>query len=181
MVVVAIMGTLASIAIPAFNEYRKTAKKSSYRVDLSSLHKSWLAFGVELDSFCDRESGDLPADRVASIKNVGMESLNGSKLYGGANPPNPSKHNFIGFGAEACPATTGLADVQIISASPVTTADTDCNLDIGNYEMGVFGHVSGRDYFGVFINHNGVLSAEVNPTLTAGQVSGAYTADLNCT
>ena len=84
MVVVAIMGTLASIAIPAFNEYRRSAKKASYRADLSSLHKGWFAFGVEIDSFCDRESH---SSRVASIRNVGMESL----LYGGTNPPNPSK------------------------------------------------------------------------------------------
>ena len=54
MVVVAIMGTSSfSIAIPAFNEYRKSAKKAAYRTDLSSLHKGWLAFGVEIDSFCD--------------------------------------------------------------------------------------------------------------------------------
>ena len=34
MVVVAIMGTLAAIAIPAYNEYRKSAKKTAYRTDL---------------------------------------------------------------------------------------------------------------------------------------------------
>ena len=56
MVVVAIMGTLAAIAIPAYNEYRKTAKKGAYKADLTSLHKGWLAFGVELDNFCQRET-----------------------------------------------------------------------------------------------------------------------------
>ena len=44
MVVVAIMGTLAAIAIPAYNEYRKSAKKAAYKADLSSLHKGWLSF-----------------------------------------------------------------------------------------------------------------------------------------
>lgn len=78
MVVVAIMGTLASIAIPAFNEYRKSAKKASYRADLTSLHKSWLAFGVELDSFCERDT----TPQFASIRSVGMGSLETSKLYG---------------------------------------------------------------------------------------------------
>ena len=78
MVVVAIMGTLAAIAIPAYNEYRKSAKKTAYRTDLLALHKGWLAFGVELDSFCERETN--PED--ATVGNVGMQSLLSSKLYG---------------------------------------------------------------------------------------------------
>ena len=171
MVVVAIMGTLASIAIPAFNEYRKSAKKSSYRVDLSSLHKSWLAFGVELDSFCDRESGAQAADRVASIVNVGMESLNGSKLYGA----NPKKENFIGFGGIDCttvPVIT-VASAQVKALS--TTHDSDCKLDVDVYQMGVYGHLSGKDYFGISINNRGVLSAEFEDDTTPA------TADSNCT
>ena len=79
MVVVAIMGTLAAIAIPAYNEYRKSAKKTAYRSDLLGLHKGWLAFGVELDSFCERET----QPQVASIESVGMSSLRNSSLYGG--------------------------------------------------------------------------------------------------
>ncbi len=81
MVVVAIMGTLAAIAIPAYNEYRKSAKKTAYKSDMLSLHKGWMAFGVELDSYCERET--LP--RQASISNVGMQSLLSSKLYGESN------------------------------------------------------------------------------------------------
>ena len=75
------MGTLASIAIPAYNEYRKSAKKNAYRADLSSLHKGWLAFGVEIDSFCERDTA--PSD--ASFGNIGMQSLVTSKLYGNTN------------------------------------------------------------------------------------------------
>ena len=78
MVVVAIMGVLASIAIPAFNSYRKAAKKNSYKADLTSLHKGWQAFGVELDSYCERST----APTNASISNVGMEALLSSKFYG---------------------------------------------------------------------------------------------------
>ena len=84
MVVVAIMGTLAAIAIPAYNEYRKTAKKGAYKADLTSLHKGWLAFGVELDNFCQRES----SPEAASISSVGMESLINSKLYGSTTQAN---------------------------------------------------------------------------------------------
>ncbi len=43
-----------------------------------SLHKGILAFGVELDSYCERETS--PSDY--SLANVGMGSLLTSKLYG---------------------------------------------------------------------------------------------------
>ncbi len=45
---------------------------------MASLHKGWLAFGVELDSFCERET----TPHSVSIGSVGMASLNSSKLYG---------------------------------------------------------------------------------------------------
>ena len=178
MVVVAIMGTLASIAIPAFNEYRKTAKRASYRADLTSLHKSWLAFGVELDSFCERESGSSPTERVASIVNVGMASLSGSKYYG----PNANKNNFIGFGGSGGCATWNAAiHIQSVNTPPLSTAlvvnnaaaqiDTDCTLDIDEYEMGVFGHVSGADYYGLVIEETGVVTdatTHASPVEVAG-------------
>ncbi len=62
----------------AYNEYRKSAKKTAYRSDLLGLHKGWLAFGVELDSFCERETNPTNS----SLSNVGMGSLLSSKLYG---------------------------------------------------------------------------------------------------
>ena len=203
MVVVAIMGTLAAIAIPAYNEYRKSAKKTAYRSDLLSLHKGWLAFGVELDSFCERET--VPA--VASINNVGMQSLFSSKLYGlngnlfqcvraapatpcatatlvtetaeggfslttptcttgcqasTLNGTGPGKHNFIGFGGETCAGSLVLAQAQIrgFEGNSQTTEDAACIVDETSYEMGVYGHLSGTEYFGVSVNHNGVISAE---------------------
>ena len=186
MVVVAIMGTLASIAIPAFNEYRKSAKKASYRADLTSLHKSWLAFGVELDSFCERESGAQAADRVASIVNVGMESLSGSKYYG----DNPGKNNFIGFGAFAttnpCPggAWTASTHIQSDNTSSSTALvinnaaaqiDAGCTLSIVDYRMGVFGHVGGVEYFGLNIRETGVVedatARGTNPVALAGHAA----------
>ena len=188
MVVVAIMGTLASIAIPAFNEYRKSAKKAAYRADLTSLHKSWLAFGVELDSFCTR---DTDPD-TASIVNVGMESLSGSKYYG----DNPDKNNFIGFGAFAttnpCPggawtASTHIQDSNTSSSTALvinnvnTQIDANCTLSIVDYRMGVFGHVGGVDYFGLNIRQTGVVedatarSSGNNPVAGAGDVANVCT------
>ena len=185
MVVVAIMGTLAAIAIPAYNEYRKTAKKGAYKADLTSLHKGWLAFGVELDNFCQRET----SPSGASIQNVGMVSLLTSKLYGGgsAQPArcsisghstsaactgatpvagvwlpaitttsSPAKSNFIGFGDDDCTNSVTAIVVQDSSITP----DDDCELDEGSYTMGVFGHISGASYHGAKLDDNGVFTEQ---------------------
>ena len=210
MVVVAIMGTLAAIAIPAYNNYRKSAKKSAYKADLTSLHKGWLAFGVELDSFCSRETRPFHS----TITDVGMESLLSSELYGKleayqagtcdtltdlctnsrrvgvdcsgngdadchapAITSAPGKHNFIGFGDDNC-TPANLTSRQILGkqGSTNTTHDANCELNTASYKMGVYGHISGKEFFGVAINNNGVASGEASVTGT-----GVNTADTNCT
>ena len=195
MVVVAIMGTLASIAIPAYNAYRKSAKKTAYRTDLLSLHKGWLAFGVELDSFCERETSPTNPN----FSNVGMASLLSSKLYGvtqslsnascatgtltpsscdpapGAttNPcsgctgggafsaavparQGPGKANFIGFGAATSACGITVANNQEKMEDTVT-ADTDCELDVTTYKMGVYGHLSGATWIPIQVQQTGVV------------------------
>ena len=183
MVVVAIMGTLAAIAIPAYNEYRKSAKKSAYKADLTSLHKGWLAFGVEIDSFCERNT----RPKGSSITNVGMQSLISSKLYG----TTPNKQNFIGFSASAADClvdhdsddSTALMVVAsagdpmglgINVADAAATKDDQCAVDVDTYKMGVFGHISGIKYIGYQIQESGVVTerSEVDED-SSGQVSSA--------
>ena len=212
MVVVAIMGTLAAIAIPAYNEYRKSAKKTAYKSDLAGLHKGWLAFGVELDNFCDRESDP----QISSISGVGMSSLITSKLYGnnasavsancnGASGSNcvactldavnntctgfvmvltpgcnstcsanynasipagngPGKHNFIGFGTDRCSIpnlqSRSIRGNEGANGANPTVADGNCTLDEVTYKMGVYGQITGADYFGISIDSSSVLGAE---------------------
>ena len=187
MVVVAIMGTLAAIAIPAYNEYRKSAKKTAYKSDLLSLHKGWLAFGVELDSFCERET----SPDKASIQNVGMSSLLSSNLYGSVgmcsdtsmttqatcigqwdddNDPltpninrvwSPSntlnKQNFIGFGAVSC-TTNPVIPLGNVRRHDGNSNDAQCTLDVTEYRAGVFGHISGKDYVAYDVRQTGVIN-----------------------
>ena len=185
MVVVAIMGTLAAIAIPAYNEYRKSAKKAAYRADLTSLHKGWLAFGVEIDSFCDRKT----SPQNASIVNVGMASLLSSKLYNGTS----NKWSFIGFAAQDHPGTgeacTTTPTAQATVSTPLVAADraiagigsngggvavedADCVLGITEYKMGVFGHISGEDFIGYEVNQNGIVNERAP---TTGDMTGLGT------
>jgi len=87
----------------------------------------------------------------------------------------PGKHNFIGFGDDNC-TLANLASRQILGeegATP-TTQDANCNIDVDSYEMGVWGHIAGKEYFGVSVNNNGVVSTEeINTT--------PDTAKTNCT
>ena len=157
------------MSVTAYNEYRKSAKKTSYRSDLLSLHKGWLAFGVEQDSFCERDT----SPENASVENVGMASLLSSKLYGSR----PGKRNFIGFSAtlptntnEQCGTvnsinlyTTTVSDEKIRENDIITGAG--CVLGITEYKMGVFGHLSGEDYIPTEVDNNGVV--DENTTISA--------------
>jgi len=96
-----------------------------------------------------------------------MASLENSKFYGN----NPNKNNFIGFGAVTCGAVTSPVDnehrVRSAGPSPIpsTTVDVHCDLTIGTYEMGVYGHFGGQNYYGASITHEGLLGNE-DDTLT---------------
>ena len=184
----------------AYNEYRKSAKKTAYRSDLLGLHKGWLAFGVELDSFCERSTSPINA----SISNVGMGSLASSKLYGNATgfclsgsgcanqatctdgttdcdtnitgvqnggwvgTQNPGKENFIGFPGGVVTANCATSVVNPVGLDINDTAtDQHCQLDIAEYKMGVYGHLSGDNFIGTQVDQNGVVSERSEGGYTA--------------
>jgi prepilin-type N-terminal cleavage/methylation domain-containing protein len=51
MIVVAIIGALASVAVPSFINYQLTAKRAEAHVNLASLVKAQKAYSAEFDSF----------------------------------------------------------------------------------------------------------------------------------
>ena len=53
------------------------------------------------------------------------------------------------------------------------TEDADCDLNVSTYEMGVYGHISGDDFYGVSLTHEGVISNE-------HEDATANLADSNC-
>ena len=82
----------------------------------------------------------------------------------------PGKPNYIGFGADNCP-TVSLADRQVTGGS--VTEDADCDINVSTYEMGVYGHISGENFYGVSLTHEGVVSSEHDDATAAA-------ADSNC-
>ena len=93
MVVVAIIAIITAIAVPTYTSFREGAQKTVYKADLISLHKSWITFSTEKDSFLRR----LTAPTQASIETVGMRYLFYSDNYG--NKVDVDNKNFIGFAA----------------------------------------------------------------------------------
>ena len=69
----------------------------------------------------------------------------------------PGKPNHIGFGDDNCP-TANLANRQVKDGTVVE--DTSCDVNVSTYEMGVYGHISGDDFYGVSLTHEGVISNE---------------------
>ena len=189
MVVVAIMGVLASIAIPSYNKYRESARKVAMKADLLSLHKGWLAFGAESDNFCESTSGE----ERANFEDVGMLSLLKNQQYGttGRNP------NFIGFGkaSTSCEAgditatgtekdesyikegnetgweyAIGLGSNQ---AGAAASKNEDCELDETTYKMGIFAYLRGKSWIGIAVNENGVVVGGTNKWTTSARPADA--------
>jgi len=203
MVVVAIIGALTSIAIPSYDAYRKSAKKTAFKTDLTSLHKAWIIFSMELENFCKRKTGPF---FESSIGAVGMESLFTSGIYGDRVD---EVSNFIGFSGftPACglkaatvassvltyastPRTvftytatdsdsdtedTNKANAISISASvPSSSPPTQCRLDKGEYRMGVYVHIGKEEYFGFSFFDSGV-SKEYDGSTDVDMATGVCT------
>ena len=179
MVVVAIIGALTGIAIPSYDAYRKSAKKTAFKTDLTSLHKAWLIFSMELENFCHRKTGPF---FESSIGAVGMESLFTSGIYGDRVD---EVSNFIGFsgftpacGLRNVDSATGnnvtygtgvrtaelhhnsptANDLQKASAISISASPPppQCQLDKGEYRMGVYVHIGKEEYFGFSFFDSGV-------------------------
>ena len=193
MVVVTIAGILTGIAIPTFNEYRKSSQTTVYKTDLTSLHKGWLAFGTERSNFCRRRT----KPREASIAYVGMESLFESKFYGNR----VGTHNFIGFGSHDSDNLDCLSRANDVNGVIVYTREQkrqlnpiysrpeipnlwrkaitiglawslfaeECELSKDKYVMGVFGRLKKGEFTGLSITHNSLVKETKKET--AGDIS----------
>jgi type IV pilus assembly protein PilA len=77
MIVIAIIGILAAIAIPQFTQYRKRAYDASAKADLKSAYTAAQAW------FNDNPSGSLPAATITSATTTGELPSNGFKASTG--------------------------------------------------------------------------------------------------
>jgi prepilin-type N-terminal cleavage/methylation domain-containing protein len=84
MIVVAIIGILAAVAIPAFMEYMRKGKKSEADIALNRIGKSGKAYFVERSAYPTVAAGPLPdADSCNDANKMFAVPVNPSALWTG--------------------------------------------------------------------------------------------------
>ena len=70
MIVVAIIGVLASVAIPSFINYQLTSKRAEAYANLASLAKTQKSYFAEFNAFVASAVATLPATTCTELENV---------------------------------------------------------------------------------------------------------------
>lgn len=105
MIVVAIIGILAAIAVPNFQRFQSKAKQSEAKSSLSAIYTAEQAFKTEWQTF------------FADFRNIGYQP-NGTFRYA---------HGFAGAGTPTSPATyTGAGAAATTNAVQFNTASFGC-------------------------------------------------------
>ena len=151
LVVMGLVGILATIAIPAYDNYRDNANTTVLKSDAGNGYKAYHAFNAVEGHFC----GDL--------SKVGLSALKSSTTYTGDKTPN----SFVGFGnVTACASATTpptLANSQYNKGSPPTISN--CELATSTFEFAV-SNTFGGDKRGYYVS-----STNSSPTVAGGTCS----------
>jgi prepilin-type N-terminal cleavage/methylation domain-containing protein len=135
MIVVAIIGILAAIAIPNFQKYQAKARQKEAQLQLSSVYTAELSFRGEQNSFtgCLRQAGFVPEG--SGVANAGSTryytvGFNIAAVTGGGCGPAGTSNCNVNYNDPAlallCPAAT-TKDVtfnQILNTSDTSYAAT---------------------------------------------------------
>ncbi len=122
MVVVAIIGILAAIAIPNFKTYQAKAKTSEAKIQLASIYQAEIAIQSDFDSFatCLKDAGYVPPTKD-NYYALGFSAENAT-----ANGTVTSNGGTCTAGQYAFPANKKVANVamDIAKLSSVSNPDT---------------------------------------------------------
>ena len=136
LVVMGLIGVLATIAIPAYDNYRNNANTTVLKADVGNGYKAYHAFNAIEGHFC------------ATLKEAGLDGLQNSSTYKGEK----STNSFVGFGAVTdCTSTDSthtLAKSQYKKGAPPT--HSACVLKPGSFIMGV-SNTFGGDKKGFYV------------------------------
>jgi type IV pilus assembly protein PilA len=127
MVVVAIIGILAAVAIPNYQKYQAKARQSEAKIGLASVFTAEKSFAAENGSYtgCIRQAGFTPegATRYYSIgfKGSTVPSATGC---GPSGTQSCAAYNWAGGGAVACNTTDHAASAAVTATGDVNYAAT---------------------------------------------------------
>ena len=153
LVVMGLIGILATIAIPAYDNYRDNANTTVLKSDAGNGYKAYHAFNAVEGHFC------------ADLAKVGLSGLKSSSTYTGDKTAN----SFVGFGdVTGCASATtppSPANSKYSKGSPPTI--TNCELATSTFEFAV-SNTFGGDKRGYYVS-----STNSSPTVAGGTCNHA--------
>lgn len=135
LVAMGLIGILAAIAVPAYDNYRDTANLTVLKSDAGNAYKAMHAYNAVQSSFC----GDLDT--------LGLKAIKDSQTY------TQSSGYFVGFGADETTAcNTPVANNTHYKKSG-SIGGAGCKLGASAFKFGV-ANVFGGDAVGYNISHD---------------------------
>lgn len=137
MVVVAIIGVLAAIAVPAVNKYIAKARQSEAKTNLAALYTSEKAFYSEYSIYDSRFEAIGYNPEGALRYNIGFSGAGTQAAQANGYNPNPAPAAFVSaaaycgqngvMNARGCTLVNGATNAQ-----PPAIADSMCLADAGS-------------------------------------------------
>ena len=127
MVVVAIIGILAAVAVPQFNKFMMKAKQSEARANLGAIHSAMSTFQSEWQSYCTDFGGIGFSVQGALRYNVGFATARNctSANVPGFTPPTTLPAGYVSSNTGAycaLAAVTGCSTLGTVITLPASTA-----------------------------------------------------------
>ena len=82
MIVVAIIGILAALAIPSFLFFSARAKQSEARTNLGAIYTAYISYHSDYETFPDQQEYELPGGTTANCFNIANWEPRGVLRYG---------------------------------------------------------------------------------------------------
>jgi type IV pilus assembly protein PilA len=136
MIVIAVIGLLAAIAIPNYLEYRKKAQVAEVASNIKNFSKGFIAYAIDNDDFpndCHTDDGPYGLPNVEMEDYVPAEEWAKQTPLGGRyNWEGPDFYPYAGISVDGA-----TADVKYLR-------HLDAMLDDGNLGSGNFRQIGGR-------------------------------------
>jgi type IV pilus assembly protein PilA len=136
MIVIAILGLLAAIAVPNYINYRKKAQAAQVAVNLKNFAKGFIAYAIDYDDFppdCHTTDGPYGLPNAEMEAYVSVDEWAATTALGGRyNWEGPDHYGYAGISVDGA-----TADIKYLR-------HLDAMLDDGNLGSGNFQALGGR-------------------------------------
>ena len=136
MVVVAIIGVLASVAVPNFQKYQARARQTEAKVQLASIFSMEKAFIMDQNSYstCLKDLGFMPNASGKAYYTIGFKDAALGSQCGPAGDKACNRTIFDGVQAD-CPTAAGAGSVFFLATAKVGNPATPGAADLDQTSM----------------------------------------------